>query len=42
VVRSFMLKPLVSYRGQLTAYLRMLDVPIPVTYGRSTDEDPFV
>lgn len=30
------------HRGQLSVYLRMLEVPVPVTYGRSADENPFV
>jgi len=31
-------EPLVSPPGQLSVYLRMLDVPIPVIYGRSRRE----
>lgn len=41
VLRSFMLNHLYHHRGQLTVYLRMLDVPLPVTYGRTADENPF-
>ena len=26
------------HRGQLTVYLRLLDVPVPSTYGPSADE----
>jgi uncharacterized damage-inducible protein DinB len=29
------------HRGQSSVYLRLLDVPVPVIYGRSADEDPF-
>lgn len=29
------------HRGQLLVYLRLLDVPVPVVYGRSFDENPF-
>jgi uncharacterized damage-inducible protein DinB len=29
------------HRGELVVYLRMLNVPVPVVYGRSADENPF-
>lgn len=29
------------HRGQLSVYLRLLDVPVPAIYGRSADENPF-
>ena len=29
------------HRGQLTVYLRLLDVPVPSVYGPSADENPF-
>jgi uncharacterized damage-inducible protein DinB len=29
------------HRGELVVYLRLLDVPVPVVYGRSADENPF-
>jgi len=29
------------HRGQLTVYLRLLDVPVPSVYGPSADEQPF-
>jgi uncharacterized damage-inducible protein DinB len=29
---------LVHHRGQLTVYLRLLDVPIPSIYGPTADE----
>ena len=41
VLRSIMLNHWYHHRGQLSVYLRMLDVPLPVIYGRSADEDPF-
>ena len=42
VLRSIMLNHWYHHRGQLSVYLRMLDVPVPVIYGRSADENPFV
>ena len=41
VWRSFVLNHLVHHRGQLSVYLRMLDVPIPSIYGPSADEAAF-
>jgi uncharacterized damage-inducible protein DinB len=41
VLRTIMLNHWYHHRGQLSVYLRMLDVPVPVIYGRSADEDPF-
>jgi len=41
VLRSLMLSHWYHHRGQLSVYLRMLEVPVPVIYGRSADEDPF-
>jgi hypothetical protein len=29
-------------RGQLSVYLRLLDVPVPSIYGPSADENPFI
>jgi len=29
------------HRGQLLVYLRLLDVPVPIVYGRTADENPF-
>ncbi len=40
VVRSH-INHLVHHRGQLTVYLRLLDVPVPSIYGPSADERPF-
>jgi uncharacterized damage-inducible protein DinB len=41
VVRTLALNHWVHHRGQLAVYLRLLDVPVPVIYGRSADESPF-
>jgi uncharacterized damage-inducible protein DinB len=41
VLRSIMLNHWYHHRGQLTMYLRELDVPIPSIYGPSADENPF-
>ena len=41
VIRSIMLNHWYHHRGQLSVYLRLLDVPVPAIYGRSADEDPF-
>jgi uncharacterized damage-inducible protein DinB len=41
VLRSIMLNHWYHHRGQLSVYLRLLDVPIPTIYGRSADENPF-
>ena len=38
VLRSFVLNHLIHHRGQLTVYLRLLDVPVPSIYGPSADE----
>lgn len=32
---------MVHHRGQLTVYLRLLDIPIPSIYGPSADSGPF-
>lgn len=41
VARGMLLNHWYHHRGQLTVYLRLLDVPLPVTYGRSADTNPF-
>jgi len=41
VLRGIVLNHWYHHRGQLSVYLRMLEVPIPVIYGRSADENPF-
>jgi uncharacterized damage-inducible protein DinB len=40
-LRSIMLNHWYHHRGQLTVYLKELDVPIPSVYGPSADENPF-
>jgi len=40
-LRSVMLNHWYHHRGQLTVYLRELNVPIPSIYGPSADENPF-
>ncbi len=40
VIRSMGLDHLIHHRGQLTVYLRLLDVPVPGVYGPSADEAP--
>lgn len=41
VVRMIVLNHSYHHRGQLTVYLRELDVPVPSVYGPSADENPF-
>lgn len=41
VSRFFMLNHWYHHRGQLTVYLRLLDVPLPAVYVASADENPF-
>ncbi len=41
VLRSIMLNHWYHHRGQLSVYLRELDVPLPSIYGPSADENPF-
>jgi len=41
IVRTIMLNHWYHHRGQLSVYLRMLDVPVPSVYGPSADENPF-
>jgi uncharacterized damage-inducible protein DinB len=40
MLRSLMLNHWYHHRGQLSVYLRLLDVPLPIIYGRSADESP--
>ena len=40
-LRSIMMNHLYHHRGQLSVYLRLLDVPVPSIYGPSADENPF-
>ena len=41
VIRSILLNHWYHHRGQLSVYLRELDVPLPSIYGPSADENPF-
>ena len=41
VVRTLVLNHAFHHRGQLSVYLRLLDVPVPSIYGPSADENPF-
>lgn len=38
VIRTFVLNHLYHHRGQLSVYLRLLDVPLPGLYGPTADE----
>lgn len=38
VMRSFVLNHMIHHRGQLSVYLRLLDIPVPAIYGPSADE----
>jgi uncharacterized damage-inducible protein DinB len=40
-IRSIMMNHVYHHRGQLSVYLRMLEVPVPSIYGPSADENPF-
>lgn len=37
VLRGFVHSHMIHHRGQLTVYLRLLDVPLPSTYGPTAD-----
>jgi uncharacterized damage-inducible protein DinB len=37
-LRAFILSHSIHHRGQLSVYLRMLDIPVPAIYGPSADE----
>ncbi|HUO85860.1 MAG TPA: DinB family protein [Thermoanaerobaculia bacterium] len=39
MLRSVLLNHLIHHRGQLSVYLRLLDVPVPSIYGPSADEE---
>jgi len=41
VIRGILLNHMYHHRGQLSVYLRLLDVPVPSIYGPSADENPF-
>jgi uncharacterized damage-inducible protein DinB len=38
VVRTILMNHTYHHRGQLSVYLRLLDVPVPAVYGTSADE----
>jgi uncharacterized damage-inducible protein DinB len=40
-LRGFVLHHLIHHRGQMSVYLRLNDVPLPMIYGPSADENPF-
>jgi len=42
LVRAIVLNHAYHHRGQLSVYLRLIDVPVPSIYGPSADENPFV
>ena len=41
LIRSIAINHWIHHRGQLSVYLRLLDVPVPSIYGPSADENPF-
>jgi uncharacterized damage-inducible protein DinB len=41
LLRGLGLNHTYHHRGQLSVYLRLLDVPVPSIYGPSADENPF-
>jgi len=41
VLRTMCFNHWYHHRGELVVYLRVLDIPVPVVYGRSADENPF-
>src|SRR5262249_54070907 len=40
-IRKVLLNHWIHHRGQLSVYLRLLDVPVPSIYGPSADENPW-
>jgi uncharacterized damage-inducible protein DinB len=38
VLRDFILSHLIHHRGQLSVYLRLLNIPVPGSYGPSADD----
>jgi uncharacterized damage-inducible protein DinB len=38
VIRTVAINHLIHHRGQLSVFLRLLDVPVPGMYGPSRDE----
>ncbi len=41
LLRGLGMNHIYHHRGQLSVYLRLLDVPVPSIYGPSADENPF-
>ena len=41
LIRAIVMNHTFHHRGQLSVYLRLLDVPVPSIYGPSADESPF-
>lgn len=41
VLRDFVLSHMIHHRAQLGVYLRLNDVPLPMIYGPTADENPF-
>ena len=41
VLRTMLFNHWYHHRGELVVYLRLMDVPVPMVYGRSADENPF-
>ncbi len=40
-LRMILLNHHYHHRGQVSVYLRLLDVPLPMIYGPTADENPF-
>jgi uncharacterized damage-inducible protein DinB len=41
-LRTNVLNHLYHHRGQMSVYLRLLDVPVPAVFGPTADENPFI
>jgi uncharacterized damage-inducible protein DinB len=41
LVRTLAMNHWIHHRGQLSVYLRLLDIAVPSIYGPSADESPF-
>ena len=41
MLRALMLNHWYHHRGQLSVYLRLLEIPVPSIYGPSADDNPF-
>lgn len=41
MLRGMILSHIIHHRGQLTVYLRLLDIPVPPVYGPTADEGRF-